>query len=85
MPQSSAAQPARNFPLSYSNIRPDRLITTFRYGDVIHFSDERENLSRLTENAANDAYHRYRVLLAITGLSHLYFEFALLAEAAMEA
>ncbi|WP_235631017.1 hypothetical protein [Mycobacteroides abscessus] len=72
------------FPVSYHNIHPEELITTFQYGDVIHFSDRRENLRVLTENATNDAYYRYAVLLAITGLSHLYFGFALLIEAALK-
>ncbi|MUL49826.1 hypothetical protein FZI85_13945 [Mycobacterium sp. CBMA293] len=81
--KAAPPNPPEDFPLSYSNIRPESIINTFQYGDVIHFSDEHENLRRLTENATNDAYHRYAVLLAITGLSHLYFGFALLVEAAM--
>lgn len=81
--KAAPPNPPADFPLSYSNIHPESLITTFQYGDVVHFSAERENLKRLTEIAANDAYHRYAVLLAITGLSHLYFGFALLVEAAM--
>lgn len=82
--KAAPANPPEGFPLSYSNINPEALINTFQYGDVIHFSDEHENLRRLTENATNDAYHRYAVLLAITGLSHLYFGFAVLVEAAMQ-
>lgn len=72
-----------DFPYSYNNIKPEELILTFQYGDVIHFSGERENLAALMEEEANEHYYKYAVLLAITGLSHLYFGFALLVEAAM--
>lgn len=70
-------------PYSYYNINPEKLINTFQYGDLIHFSGERENLRALMKEEVNAHYYRYAVLLAITGLSHLYFGFALLAEAAM--
>lgn len=73
-----------DFPYSFYNVRPEKLILTFQYGDIIHFSGERENLASLTENEVNEAYYKYAVLLAITGLSHLYFGFALLIEAALQ-
>jgi hypothetical protein len=73
-----------DFPYSYYNIKPESLIRTFQYGDTIHFSTERDNLAALTENATNDAYYKYAVLLAITGLSHIYFGFALLVETALK-
>jgi hypothetical protein len=72
-----------DFPYSYYNVRPESLILTFQYGDIIHFSGEQENLMALTENEVNEAYYKYAVLLAITGLSHLYFGFALLVAAAL--
>ncbi|BBX27959.1 hypothetical protein GCM10009632_11710 [Mycolicibacterium alvei] len=72
-----------DFPFSYCNIDPQKLILTFNYGDTIHFSGEQESLSELLEVEANAAYYRHAVLLAITSLSHLYFGFAVLAEAAM--
>lgn len=72
-----------DFPFSYCNIDPQKLILTFNYGDTIHFSGEQESLSELLEVAANAAYYKHAVLLAITSLSHLYFGFAVLAEAAM--
>ncbi len=81
--KAAPPNPPPNFPISYYNIHPEDLITTFQYGDVIHFTDRRENLKTLTENSTNAAYYRYAVLLAITALSHLYFGFALLIEAAM--
>lgn len=78
------AHPAPDdFPFSYCNIDPQKLILTFNYGDTIHFSGEQESLSELLEIEANAAYHKHAVLLAITSLSHLYFGFAVLVEAAM--
>lgn len=71
-------------PFSYENINPQKLILTFNYGDTIHFSeDEEANLSTLLQEEQNAAYYKHSVLSAITHLSHLYFGFAVLAEAAM--
>jgi hypothetical protein len=71
-------------PFSYANINPQKLILTFNYGDTIHFSeDEEANLSTLLETEQNACYYKHSVLSAITSLSHLYFGFAVLAEAAM--
>jgi hypothetical protein len=75
---------ASKFPHSFHNVHPESLILTFQYGDVIHFSSERENLAALTENETNEAYYKFAVLLAISGLSHLYFGFALLVEATLD-
>lgn len=72
-----------DFPFSYCNINPQELILTFNYGDTIHFSGEKEKLSTLLETEQNAAYYKHAVLLAITNLSHLYFGFAVLAEAAL--
>ncbi|MEX7473067.1 hypothetical protein AB4Z39_25525 [Mycobacterium adipatum] len=72
-----------DFPFSYCNIDPQKLILKFNYGDVIHYSGEQESLSELLEGEANAAYHKHAVLLAITSLSHLYFGFAVLVEAAI--
>lgn len=47
-----------------------------------HFSKEREKLANLLDDEANQAYYKHAVLLAISGLSHFYFGFALLLEAA---
>jgi hypothetical protein len=71
------------FPFSYCNIEPQKLILTFQYGDVIHFSGEQENLAKLVGDERNAAYYKHAVLGAIVNLSHLYFGFALLAEAAV--
>lgn len=71
-------------PFSYANINPQKLILTFNYGDTIHFSeDEEANLSALLEVEQNACYYKHSVLSAITHLSHLYFGFAVLVEAAM--
>jgi hypothetical protein len=59
------------------------LILTFNYGDTIHLSDEQAKLTALLEVEANAAYYKQAVFCAIMGLSHLYFGFAVLAEAAM--
>jgi len=71
-------------PFSYANINPQKLILTFNYGDTIHFSeDEEANLSTLLEAEQNACYYKHSVLSAMTNLSHLYFGFAVLVEAAM--
>jgi len=71
-------------PFSYANIDPQKLILTFNYGDTIHFSeDEETNLSTLLEVEQNACYYKHSVLSVITSLSHLYFGFAVLAEAAV--
>ena len=71
-------------PFSYCNIDPQKLILTFNYGDTIHFSGESETLSELLDDDENNAaYYKHSVLGAIANLSHLYFGFAVLAEAAM--
>jgi len=71
-------------PFSYANINPQQLILTFNYGDTIHFSkDEEANLSTLLAAEQNACYYKHSVLSSITNLSHLYFGFAVLAEAAM--
>lgn len=71
-------------PFSYCNINPQELILTFNYGGTIHFSGEKEKLSALLDDEENNAaYYKHSVLRAITNLSHLYFGFAVLAEAAM--
>lgn len=72
-----------DFPFSYCNIDPQKLILTFNYGDTIHFSGEQESLSELLEVEANEAYYKHSVLLGIASLSHLYFGFAVLAESAI--
>lgn len=72
-----------NFPFSYCNINPQELILTFNYGDTIHFSGEQAKLTALLEIDANAAYYKQAVLCAIIALSHLYFGFAVLAEAAL--
>jgi hypothetical protein len=74
---------ADDFPFSYCNINPQELILTFNYGDTIHFSGEQKKLSTLLETEQNAAYYKHAVLLAITNLSHLYFGFAVLVEAAL--
>ena len=71
-------------PFSYANIVPQKLVLTFNYGDTIHFSeDEEANLSTLLEDEKNACYYKHSVLSAITNLSHLYFGFAVLIEAAL--
>ena len=73
-------------PLSYANINPQKLILTFNYGDTIHFSEDEEvNLSKLLKAKQNECYYKHSVLGAITNLSHLYFGFAVLVEAALGA
>lgn len=81
--QSDEHPAPHDFPFSYCNINPDELIGHFQYGDTIHFGGQVEQLSQLLEAEQNAAYYKHAVLLAITGLSHLYFGFAVMAESAI--
>jgi hypothetical protein len=69
--------------ISYSNVRPQDLINAFNYGDTIHFATGKQKLDDLLTGTRNEAYYKHCVVLAIVSLSHIYFGFALIAEAAM--
>lgn len=82
--KAAPGTPPDDFPISYRNVHPETLLHTFNYGDTIHFTDDRrEDLAALLEDERNEAYYKHAVLTAITGLSHLYFGFAVLIEAAL--
>jgi hypothetical protein len=78
------SQAPPGFPVSFRDINPEELFLTFNYGDTIHFSsDRRQQLVDLTADPKNDAYYKHACLISILGLSHLYFGFAVLIEAAL--
>lgn len=70
-------------PFSFREVRPEELITTYNYGGTIHFGDHRQALVDLTKDPTHEKYYSYGCLLSIAGLSHLYFGFAALLEAAV--
>ncbi|QDH47665.1 hypothetical protein PP484_gp48 [Gordonia phage Madeline] len=75
--------PPEDVPVSFINVNPEELLLTYNYGDTIHFTERRQQLSELTEIEADAAYYKHAVLLTIIGLSHLYFGFSKLLEAAI--
>jgi hypothetical protein len=77
------AQPPDGFPVSYRGINPETLMRTFNYGGTIHFGDKKRELVDLLADPRHDAYYKQACLISILALSHLYFGFALLIEAAI--
>jgi hypothetical protein len=70
-------------PISYRDIKPEDLFLAFNYGDTIHWGDHREKLVNLLDTPDNEAYYRNALVVAILGLSHLYFGWSLLVQAAL--
>ncbi|WP_280493877.1 hypothetical protein [Nocardia farcinica] len=70
-------------PVSFHGVVPDELIATYNYGGTIHFGKHRQALVDLTEDPTLAAYYSYACMESIAGLSHLYFGFAELLEAAL--
>ncbi|WP_433206686.1 hypothetical protein ACQP1G_20510 [Nocardia sp. CA-107356] len=59
------------------------LIATYNYGGVTHFGKHRGGAGRLEDDPASEAYNSYACIVSIAGLSHLYFGFAVLLQAAL--
>lgn len=59
------------------------LIATYNPGGTIHFGTQRPALVDLTKDPTHAAYYTYACMLAIIGLTHTYFGFAVLLDSAM--
>lgn len=70
-------------PISYRDIKPEELFLAFNYGDTIHWGEQKEKLADLLDTPDNKAYYQNALCAAILGLSHLYFGWSLLVQAAL--
>jgi hypothetical protein len=57
---------------------PAQLISMFAYGDLIHWGDKREELSRRQADAFGGPTDMLRFVEAVAGLAYLYMGFALI-------
>lgn len=60
---------------------PERLISAFFYGDLIHFGDKAEVLSLYSDCDFSDANHRLALGQSLLGLAHVYMCLAVAIEA----
>jgi hypothetical protein len=68
-------------PGQLSRHQPEDLFQMFNYGDTIHWGEHREKLVNLLADPSHEAYYRYALIVAILGLSHLYFGWSVLVKA----
>jgi hypothetical protein len=61
---------------------PEQLISSFMYGDYIHFGDKRNELSALRSTPWDHAWSEWRLADAIGPLAHLYIGFSGIVRAA---
>ncbi|GGN80125.1 hypothetical protein GCM10010112_55260 [Actinoplanes lobatus] len=54
---------------------PEEIISTYNYGDLIHWGSKRQELSALGRTEFDSAWNQLRFLEAVGGLSHLYIGF----------
>jgi len=78
--------PERNRPedfVSFGNLRPEDLFSTYFYGDFLHVGDNAEKLVDINSEDGNAAYHMFGFLTSMSALAHLYFGFSVLVEHAL--
>ncbi len=69
-------------PRSLQGIEPDKIITTYNYGETLHWGNYREALKGLEDDPNNEKFHKICCIHSIAQLSHLYFGFAELCASA---
>lgn len=63
---------------------PKQIISLYNYGDLIHFGKRRQEFADLIgAGEFESAWSKMQFLAAVSGLSHFYVGFSLLAEAAL--
>lgn len=75
--------PGSTIPAPDNLFTPSELIELFQYGEYIHWGDHRDLHSAIQRNPALSAILEFRFHNIQIGLTHLYFGFARLAEAAL--
>ena len=66
-----------------ADVKPEAMIKLFQYGDLIHWGEGAEELSRLSEDEFNQAWNTLHYLETMIQLSHFYLGYSLLAKAAI--
>ena len=60
------------------------MISAYQYGDLIHWGNDRDNLSKLIgESEFEDGLTKIQFLQAVAALSHLYVGFGFLINSAL--
>jgi hypothetical protein len=62
---------------------PETIISTYQYGDLIHWGDDGKVIVAVAANPFEHAMQRIAFLDAATGLTHLYLGFSLVVRAAL--
>ncbi len=60
----------------YNNVKPDKIINLFNYGELIHFGKHSEDYEELAGNPEIAAYEHNNFMISMLGLVHLYFGFS---------
>lgn len=66
-----------------ADVKPEALIKLFQYGDLIHWGDGAEELSRLSSDEFKRSWNTMHYLTALTQLSHFYLGYSLLTKSAI--
>ncbi|WP_308124346.1 hypothetical protein [Rhodococcus qingshengii] len=70
-------------PRSLKGVVPEELIKTYNYGESLHWGDQKDAVADLENDIYNENFHKRCCIQAMLSLSHLYFGFAVLLEAAL--
>lgn len=81
--ESLVPEPVEQNPLSLKGVVPGNLIKTYNYGDTLHWGDHRAELAKLTDDPTYAKFYKFCCTSTMVSLSHLYFGFAELIEAAL--
>lgn len=68
---------------SFASQNPERVISEYFYGEHLHWDKHAQTLEARKQSEFQDAWMRMAFLEAAMALSHLYFGFAVLVEAAV--
>lgn len=68
---------------SYEGVNPSNLITTYNYGDTLHWGNTRDSLQQLTADSDLEKFWMHCVVNSIVKLGHFYFGFAIAVESAL--
>jgi hypothetical protein len=68
-----------------ASVRPEPLIKTFLYGDLIHWDRGAKELDKLTDDEFKRAWNTMHYLNVVTQLCHFYLGYSLLAKSAIGA
>jgi hypothetical protein len=71
-----------SIPIPFENEAPSELLSTFFYGDLIHWGDSRPEHDAFSANPLLRDLRKLRFLEAMTGLGHFYLGFSVMLTAA---